>query len=86
MCADVLLILTEVEKAAIRFGKPDQEDLGHISLAQAAQYAAEGQFGVEATTIAWSHSSRMASISTIRRGWGEGTTRRQPRPASSRMV
>ena len=46
VCADVLLILTEVEKAAIRFGKPDQEDLGHISLAQAAQYAAEGQFGV----------------------------------------
>ena len=44
--ADVLLILTEVEKAAIRFGKPDQEDLGHISLARAAQNAAEGQFGV----------------------------------------
>ena len=44
--ADVLLILTEVEKAAIRFGKPDQEDLGHISLAEAARYAAEGQFGV----------------------------------------
>ena len=44
--ADVLLILTEVEKAAIRFGKPDQQDLDHISLAEAAQYAAEGQFGV----------------------------------------
>ena len=44
--ADVLLILTEVEKAAIRFGKPDQEDLSHISLAEAARYAAEGQFGV----------------------------------------
>ena len=26
--ADVLLILTEVEKVAIRFGKPDQQDLG----------------------------------------------------------
>ncbi|MDD3346576.1 carbamate kinase [Oscillibacter sp.] len=44
--ADVLLILTEVEKVAIRFGKPDQEDLGHLSLAQAAQYVKEGQFGV----------------------------------------
>ena len=44
--ADVLLILTEVEKAAICFGKPDQQDLDRISLAEAAQYAAEGQFGV----------------------------------------
>ena len=44
--ADVLLILTEVEKAAIRFGKPDQQDLDRISLAEAARYAAEGQFGV----------------------------------------
>ena len=44
--ADALLILTEVEKVAIRFGKPDQEDLGHLSLAEAARYAEEGQFGV----------------------------------------
>lgn len=44
--ADTLLILTEVEKVAVRFGKPDQKDLGHLSLAEAARYAAEGQFGV----------------------------------------
>jgi len=44
--ADVLLILTEVEKVAIRFGKPDQQDLSHLSLAEAARYAEEGQFGV----------------------------------------
>lgn len=44
--ADVLLILTEVEKVALNFGKPDQRDLGHLSLAQAAKYAEEGQFGV----------------------------------------
>lgn len=44
--ADALLILTEVEKVAIRFGKPDQEDLGHLNLAEAAHYAEEGQFGV----------------------------------------
>lgn len=44
--ADVLLILTEVEKVAIRFGKPDQEDLGHLSLSEAARYVQEGQFGV----------------------------------------
>lgn len=44
--ADALLILTEVERVAIRFGTPSQEDLGHLSLAEAARYAAEGQFGV----------------------------------------
>jgi len=44
--ADALLILTEVEKVAINFGKPNQQDLGRLSLAEAARYAAEGQFGV----------------------------------------
>ena len=44
--ADALLILTEVEKVAIRFGKPDQENLSHLNLAQAAQYVREEQFGV----------------------------------------
>ena len=44
--ADALLILTEVEKVAIRFGKPDQEALGHLNLAEAARYAEECQFGV----------------------------------------
>ncbi|MBR5470758.1 MAG: carbamate kinase [Oscillibacter sp.] len=44
--ADALLILTEVEKVAIHFGKPNQQDLGQLSLAEAARYAAEGQFGV----------------------------------------
>lgn len=44
--ADVLLILTEVEQVAVRFGQPDQKDLGHLSLAEAARYAREGQFGV----------------------------------------
>ena len=44
--ADVLMILTEVEKVAICFGTPQQRDLDHLSLAEAARYAAEGQFGV----------------------------------------
>ena len=42
--ADALLILTEVEKVAIRFGKPDQENLSHLSLAEAARYVEEGHF------------------------------------------
>lgn len=43
--ADVLMILTEVEKVAVNFGTPQQEDLSHLSLAEAAAYVAAGQFG-----------------------------------------
>ncbi len=42
--ADILMILTEVEKVAINFGKPNQENLSHMSLSQAAQYVNEGHF------------------------------------------
>ncbi len=42
--ADILMILTEVEKVAINWGKPDQKNLDHMSLAEAAQYVQEGQF------------------------------------------
>ncbi|MEG0829837.1 MAG: carbamate kinase [Anaerovoracaceae bacterium] len=44
--ADVLMILTEVEKVAINFNKPNQEDLANISLAEAAKYMEEGHFAV----------------------------------------
>lgn len=42
--ADILMILTEVEKVAINFNKPDQQNLSHMSLKEAAQYCDEGQF------------------------------------------
>lgn len=42
--ADALMILTEVEKVAVNFGKPDQKDLSHMSLADAARYVEEGHF------------------------------------------
>jgi len=42
--ADALIILTAVEKVAIRFGKPDQEWLTHLTPAQARQYEREGHF------------------------------------------
>ena len=42
--ADILMILTEVEKVAIDFGKPDQRDLSGMTLAEAAKYVREGQF------------------------------------------
>ena len=44
--ADKLLILTEVEKVAIHFGQPAQQDLDQVSLAEAAEYAAAGHFGL----------------------------------------
>lgn len=42
--ADALMILTEVEKVAINFNKPNQENLSSLSLADAAKYCEEGQF------------------------------------------
>ena len=42
--ADALMILTEVEKVAINWGKPDQKNLDHMSLADAARYCEEGHF------------------------------------------
>ena len=42
--ADILMILTEVEKAAVNWGRPDQKNLDSMSLKEAAQYVEEGQF------------------------------------------
>jgi carbamate kinase len=42
--ADYLMILTEVEKVAINFGKPDQQDLSTLTLEEADKYIDEGQF------------------------------------------
>ena len=42
--ADTLMILTEVEKVAINFNKPDQKNLDHMSLKEAAEYIEQGQF------------------------------------------
>ncbi len=40
--ADLLLISTAVEKVALNFGKPNQQWLDRITLAEAKQYLAEG--------------------------------------------
>ena len=42
--ADVLIILTAVEKVAVNFGRPDQKWLDHMTPEEARRYAAEGQF------------------------------------------
>ena len=42
--AEVLMILTDVEKVALNFGKPDQKGLDRLTLSEAASYLDEGQF------------------------------------------
>lgn len=42
--ADTMMILTEVEKVAVNWGKPDQRSLDKMSLKEAARYVEEGQF------------------------------------------
>ncbi len=42
--ADALMILTEVEKVAVNFNKPNQEDLGHMTYEEAEKHCNEGQF------------------------------------------
>jgi len=42
--AEILLMLTDVGKVAINFGKPGQKDLDDMTVAEAARYLAEGQF------------------------------------------
>ena len=42
--ADMLIILTAVEKVAINFGKPDQKWLDTLTVADAEKYIAENQF------------------------------------------
>ena len=43
--ADVLIILTAVEKVAIHFGKPDEEWLAKMTPEEARKYMAAGEFG-----------------------------------------
>ena len=42
--ADTLIILTAVEKVAIHFGKPDQEELSDLSIEEAQKYIEDGEF------------------------------------------
>lgn len=61
--ADVLLISTAVDAVAVNFGKPDQKWLGKITVDEAKQYLADGQFG------AGSMAPKMeAAIAFIERG------------------
>ena len=42
--ADMLVILTAVDRVAINFGKPDQKEIETMTLAEADEYIKQGQF------------------------------------------
>jgi len=42
--ADVLVIATDVSHAVLRYGTPDAEEIGRVSVSQMEAYAAEGHF------------------------------------------
>ena len=42
--ADMLVILTAVEKVCVNFGKPDQAEISAMTVAEAREYIAQGQF------------------------------------------
>lgn len=42
--ADILIMLTAVERVAINFGKPDQKNLDKVSIEEMKQYTKEGHF------------------------------------------
>jgi len=42
--ADILMILTEVEKVSLNYNKPDQKDLDQVTVEEAKQYIIEGHF------------------------------------------
>lgn len=42
--ADALVILTAVENVCVNFGKPDQKSLSTMTVAEAREYIAQGQF------------------------------------------
>ena len=42
--ADLLIILTAVEKVSIHFGKPDQQDLDRLTAEEVRKYIADGEF------------------------------------------
>ena len=42
--ADMLVILTAVDRVAINWGKPDQKALGEMTVAEAERYCGEGHF------------------------------------------
>lgn len=45
MQADLLVVSTAVEKVCLQFGKPDQQEIDSMTVAEARRFAAAGHFG-----------------------------------------
>jgi carbamate kinase len=43
-CADILLILTDVDKVALHYGRPNQKELDAITIEDAKKYLSVGHF------------------------------------------
>jgi carbamate kinase len=73
MEADILMILTEVEKVSINFNKPNQENLSHMTIGEAEKYIEEGHFApgsmlpkiLAAVNFAKSKPGRKAIITSL---------------------
>jgi len=63
--ADLLLISTAVEQVALNFGKPDQEWVSQLTLAEVKQYLAEGHF------LAGSMGPKMEAVVAFMEGGGK---------------
>lgn len=46
ICADTLMILTDVEQVMLNYGKPEAKGISSMTIAEAEKYLAEYQFGV----------------------------------------
>ena len=87
--AETLLILTDVDRVALRYGTPEQQGLDELSLEQARSYLADGEFPagsmgpkVEAAVRFLDHGGRRVVITSLQ--WarealaGEAGTEIQP--------
>ncbi|MGD9569963.1 MAG: carbamate kinase [Sedimentibacter sp.] len=71
--ADILMILTEVEKVSINFKKPNQQDLSFMTVADTEKYMEEGHFApgsmlpkvMAAVKFVKSHPGRKAIITSL---------------------
>jgi carbamate kinase len=70
--ADILLILTDVERVSLNFGKPNQKDLTDLTVQEAREYSREGHFPpgsmgpkIESTIQFIEHGGKKAVITSI---------------------
>ncbi len=53
----MLVILTAVEKVCVNFGKPDQAEIDTMTIAEAEEFIAQGQFAPGSCSRRWRRAS-----------------------------